>query len=61
MASAKDPVKLTDGQFDKVTAGAANAQVLLNTALFANGSSGLGVVNQFSPCTATVAQTGSVY
>ena len=55
-ANAKDPVKLTNGQLDKVTAGARNVQLPTNTALFANGS-GLGGVNQFSPSTATVTQT----
>jgi len=56
-ANAKDPLKLAEGQLDKVTAGAANLQVPLNAALFANGSNGPGGVNQFSPATATVTQT----
>jgi hypothetical protein len=56
-ASAKDPVKLTDGQLDKVTAGATNFQLPIAAALFANGSNGPGGVNQFSPATATVTQT----
>ena len=50
-ASAKDPVKLTDGQLDKVTAGATNFQLPIAAALFANGSNGPGGVNQFSPAT----------
>ena len=57
VANAKDPVKLTEGQPDKVTAGATNLQIPLNAALFANGSNGPGGVNQFSPATATVTQT----
>jgi hypothetical protein len=57
VANAKDPVKLSDGQLDKVTAGAFNVQLPLNAALFANGSNGPGGVNQFSPSTATVTQT----
>ena len=57
VANAKDPVKLTEGQLDKVTAGATNLQIPLNAALFANGSNGPGGVNQFSPATATVTQT----
>src|SRR4051812_27236447 len=44
-ASAKNPVTLTDGQLDKVTAGAANSQIPVNSAAFANGSSGPGRVN----------------
>jgi hypothetical protein len=56
-ASAADPVKLTDGQLDKVTAGARIDQVPVNAALFANGTNGKGGVNQFSPSTATVTQT----
>ena len=59
VANAKDPVKLTEGQLDKVSAGAANVQLPINTAAFANGSSGWGGVNQFSPSTATVTQTNS--
>lgn len=55
-ANAKDPVKLTNGQLDKVTAGAFNAQIPLNAALLANGAGPYGV-NQFSPSTATVTQT----
>jgi hypothetical protein len=56
-ANAKDPVKLISGQLDKVTAGAINTQLPINAALFANGSSGPGGVNQFPPATATVTQT----
>jgi hypothetical protein len=56
-ASAKDPVRLTDGQLDKVTAGATIRQIPVNAALFANGAGGGGGVNQFSPSTATVTQT----
>jgi hypothetical protein len=59
VANAKDPVKLTEGQLDKVSAGAANVQLPINTAAFANGSSGKGV-NQFSPSTATISQTNTV-
>ena len=64
LANAKEPVKLTNGQLDKVTAGAANTAVPVNAALFANGagggSRGGGGINQFSPSTATVTQTSSV-
>jgi hypothetical protein len=56
-ANAKDPIKLTNGQLDKVTAGATNNQIPVNAALFANGTNGRGGVNQFSPSTATVTQT----
>ena len=56
-ANAKDPVKLADGQLDKVTAGAGAFQIPVNAALFSNGSPGKGGVNQFSPSTATVTQT----
>jgi hypothetical protein len=59
-ANAKDPIKLGDGQLDKVTAGVDIAQVPVNAALFANGAGGGGKgggVNQFSPSTATVTQT----
>jgi hypothetical protein len=57
VANAKDPVKLTEGQLDKVTAGATNNLIPVNAALFANGTNGTGGVNQFSPSTATVTQT----
>jgi hypothetical protein len=56
-ANAKDPVKLTNGQLDKVTAGARVVQIPTNVAAFANGAGGAGGVNQFSPSTATVTQT----
>ena len=59
VANAKDPVRLTNGQLDKVSAGAANLQSATNKAVLANGSSGKGV-NQFSPSTATVSQTNTV-
>ena len=39
-ASAKDLVRLTDAQLDKVTAGAANVQLPFNTAALPNGSNG---------------------
>ena len=58
-ANAKDPVKLTNGQLDKVTAGARVSQIPVNAALLANGAGGLGGINQFSPSTATVTQTNS--
>jgi uncharacterized protein (DUF2141 family) len=59
-ANAKDPVKLTSGQLDKVTAGARNVQTPVAAALFANGSNGPGGVNQFSPSTASVTQSNIV-
>jgi hypothetical protein len=57
VANAKEPIKLSDGQLDKVTAGAFNVQLPIAAALFANGSNGPGGVNQFSPSTAIVTQT----
>jgi predicted double-glycine peptidase len=48
-ASAKDLVRLTDAQLDKVTAGAANVQLPFNTAVFAAGGNGRSGVNRFSP------------
>jgi uncharacterized protein len=48
-ASAKDLVRLTDGQLDKITAGAANVQLPFNTAVFAAGGNGRSGVNRFSP------------
>jgi hypothetical protein len=56
VAGAKEPVKLTDHQLDKVTAGASVTQVPVAAAIFANGAGGAGGVNQFSPSTATVTQ-----
>jgi hypothetical protein len=57
MANAKEPVKLSDHQLDKVTAGAVNVQPSRNLSFLANGAGGRGGVNQFSPSTATVTQT----
>jgi hypothetical protein len=56
LANAKEPVKLTDKQLNKVTAGAFNANVPIAAALLGNGA-GPGGINQFSPSTATVTQT----
>ena len=56
VANAQEPVKLTDKQLNKVTAGAFNAQVPIAAALLGNGA-GPGGINQFSPSTATVTQT----
>jgi hypothetical protein len=56
VANAKDPVKLSDGQLDKVTAGATNFAIPVAASFLANGAGGKGV-NQFSPSTATVTQT----
>ena len=53
---AQDPVELTNGQLDKVTAGAFNAALPVAASFLANGAGGYGV-NQFSPSTATVTQT----
>lgn len=58
-ANAKDPVQLTDGQLDKVTAGAVNRLISTNLAQVANGSNGAGGVNQFSPATATITQSNA--
>ena len=44
-ASAKSPVTLTDDQLDKVTAGAGNPQLPVDSAALANGSKGPGRVN----------------
>jgi hypothetical protein len=44
-ASAKNPVTLTDGQLDEVTAGAGNPQPSVDSTAFANGSKGPGGVN----------------
>ena len=55
-ANAKDPVKLTDHQLDKVTAGASVTQIPVAAAIFSNGAGGGGGVNSFSPSTATVTQ-----
>ena len=44
-ASAENPATLTDGQLDKVTAGAANPQIPVSSATFANGTNGPGWVN----------------
>ena len=57
VANAKEPVKLSDHQLDKVTAGAFNVQIPSAAALVANGAGGSGGANQFSPSTATVTQT----
>jgi hypothetical protein len=60
LANAKDPVKLTDGQLDKVTAGADVTQIPTIATFLANGNSnsnGRGESNnvtQFSPATAVV-------
>jgi hypothetical protein len=58
IANAKEPVKLSDKQLNKVTAGAFNANVPIAAALVANGAGPHGV-NQFSPSTTTVTQTQS--
>ena len=55
-ANAKDPVKLTDHQLDKVTAGASVTQIPVALAIFSNGAGGGGGVNSFSPSTAAVTQ-----
>jgi hypothetical protein len=57
---AKDPVKLTNDQLDKVAGGVANVQLLTAVAMIANGAVGAGAVNLFSPSTATVTQTNVV-
>jgi hypothetical protein len=56
VANAKEPVKLTDHQLDKVTAGAAVNQIPVNASLLANGATGAGGINSFSPSTAVVTQ-----
>jgi len=55
--SAREPVRLTDAQIDKVTAGADMGQIPIIASFLANGSNGLGAVNQFSPSIATVVPT----
>ena len=56
VAGAKEPLKLTDHQLDKVTAGASVTQIPVALAIFSNGAGGGGGVNSFSPSTATVTQ-----
>jgi hypothetical protein len=56
VAGAKEPLKLTDHQLDKVTAGASVTQMPVAAAIFSNGAGGMSGINQFSPSTATVTQ-----
>ena len=56
LANAQDPVKLSDKQLGKMTAGAFNAQIPIAAALVGNGS-GPGGINSFSPSTTNVTQT----
>lgn len=55
-ANAKEPVKLSNKQLTKITAGAFNAQVPVAAALVGNGAGPYGT-NQFSPSTTNVTQT----
>jgi hypothetical protein len=56
-ATAREAVRLTDAQLDRVTAGADLSQIPFITSLLANGSNGPGGVNQFSPSIATLVPT----
>jgi hypothetical protein len=56
-ASAREAVRLTDDQLDKVTAGADFNQMPPVTSSLVNGSNGPGGVNQFSPSIAILVPT----
>jgi hypothetical protein len=56
-ASAKEPLKLTEVQLDKVTAGADVTNFARNTTFVSNGRTGGGGVSQFSPATTAVTPT----
>ncbi len=56
-ANAKEPMKLSDHQLDKVTGGASVTQVPILATILANGTNGTGGVNSFSPSTTTVVPT----
>jgi len=55
--SAREPVRMTDNQLDKITAGSDPGQMPLVESLLVNGSNGPGGVNQFSPSIATLVPT----
>jgi hypothetical protein len=55
--SAREPVRLTADQLDKITAGSDLNQMPLVESLLVNGSNGPGGVNQFSPSIATLVPT----
>ena len=55
--SAREAVRLTDDQLDRVTAGAELTQLPAVTSFLVNGSNGTGGVNQFSPSIATLIPT----
>jgi hypothetical protein len=57
VTSAREAVRLTDGQLDKITAGSNLNQMPLVESLLVNGSNGPGGVNQFSPSIATLVPT----
>jgi len=54
---AREAVRLTDEQLDRVTAGAELTQLPAVTSLLVTGSNGTGGVNQFSPSIATLVPT----
>jgi hypothetical protein len=56
-ASAREAMRLTDDQLDKLTAGAELGQMPALTSFLVNGSNGAGGVNQFSPSIATLVPT----
>ena len=56
VANAQEPVKLSNKQLTKITAGAFNAQLPIAAALVGNGAGPYGT-NQFSPSTTNVTQT----
>jgi hypothetical protein len=55
--SAQGPMRLSDDQLDKVTAGANFSEMPALNSFLVNGSNGAGGVNQFSPSIATVVPT----
>ena len=55
--TAREAVHLTDGQLDKITAGADIGQIPVIASFLANGSNGPSGVNQFSPSIATLVPT----
>jgi hypothetical protein len=55
--SAREVVRLTDDQLDRVTAGAQPTQMPSVTSFLVNGSNGTGGINQFSPSIATLIPT----
>jgi hypothetical protein len=55
--NAREAVRLTDEQLDRVTAGAELSQIPSVTSFLVNGSNGAGGINQFSPSIAAFVPT----